>query len=107
MLKVIAAPTFQGTARITVHGQAEPAVIKVTWKHKSREEYDAWLASAASFADKGGDAAFLCEVMTDWGDVDLPFNQANLHTLLGQYAAAGGELLEAYRTDLLDSRAKN
>lgn len=107
MLKVIAAPTFQGTARITVHGQAEPALIRVTWKHKSREEYDAWLASAASFADKGGDAAFLCEVMADWGDVDMPFSQANLNTLLGQYAASGGELLAAYQSDLLASRIKN
>lgn len=107
MLTLNPAPTFKGTARITVPGQDQPAEIQLTWKHKTRDEYDAWLASAASFADKGGDAPFLAEVIADWSGIDQAFSLDALRTLLAVYPAAGGELLAAYQTDLLASRAKN
>lgn len=107
MLTLNPAPTFKGTARITVPGQEQPAEIQLTWKHKTREQYDAWMASAASFADQGGDAAFLAEVIADWASVDQVFSLGALGTLLAVYPAAGHELLAAYQTDLLASRAKN
>lgn len=102
-LKLQPNPTFTAAAEISVPGQDKPAKITVTFKHLARTKIKDF------FADLDGktDADALIEIMTGWDGVDEKFSLEALTELLDNYPAAGGELFECFRKNLLESRAKN
>lgn len=109
MLKTIPDPKFVHDVSLTVPGKKDPVKVSVTWRHKTQDEYKAWIASASDFAKDGGggDVGFLGLVMCDWSGFDHPYSQTALADVLQNYHAAGREFLDAYRTGLVESRAKN
>ena len=104
MFKVNPAPTFEGTASLTVHGQAEPTTIKVTWKHKGSKAFAAWMESATTVS---GDAEFLDEVIEAWEGPDKAYSRETLEQLLDAYPHAGQELYDSYLRDLRERRTGN
>lgn len=109
MLKIKAKPIFKAVVNITVAGEDKPATITVFFKHKRLDDLQKWLASRS--ATSTSDA--LAEVIDHWQDVgdengqDLPFSSSALEDFLAEYAAAGGELINAYLAALTESRTKN
>jgi hypothetical protein len=110
MFKIIASPTFTCAVNISVPGSDKPAQVQVTFKHKTARQLSAWLMSSMERVD---DVSYLEEVLTDikpLADADgkpLDYSRDALATLLDQFPASGPELVQAYRRQLADTRAKN
>lgn len=108
MLKINPAPTFEFDAQLTVPGQAQSAVVRITAHHRGREALQAWIDSAAGSAD----AQFLGAALADWSGVldaagaPMPYSAQALAQLLDAYPAAGRELFEQYLGALTESRRK-
>lgn len=109
MFKIAPAPTFQSAAKVTVPGQAAPALLNIEWRHKGRAALRRWIDSL------GGEDSIsaLMEVIAGWegvGDDDgepLPFCSDALAILLDAYPASGTELCRAYIEALTESRLGN
>ena len=110
MFKLVANPTFSCPVHISVPGTDTPATLQVTFKHKTARQLTAWLLASVSRTD---DATYLEEVIADikpLADADgkpTPYSRAALEALLDQFPASGPELVQAYRKQLADARAKN
>jgi hypothetical protein len=108
-------PTFDAPARITIAGQDQPTEMRVTWRHKTRAEMDAFLGKPATLAKEGktlSDGEYLTEVMVAWdvvGDDGIPveLTAKTLDEFIGLHQPAGAELLDTYITALVESRSKN
>lgn len=108
MFKIIPNPTFTANVKLTVPGQAEPAVVEIEFRHKGKAAYKLWLENA----DGKTDQVFLGEVivnipMADKDGKELPYTEKRLGMMLDAYPASGIEILAAYSTGLMESRAKN
>jgi|GEM_PF-948129 hypothetical protein len=101
--------TFVADARFTVPGQAEPALIKVEWRYKSKDDLQAWIRTR----DGVDHLESLAEVIAGWSEIcdaddqPLPFSRQALAVLLNSYPAAGRDLVGAYIGALFDSRLGN
>ena len=120
MFVVVPNPTFESDVALTVPGAAEPATLRVTWRHLGRKAQRAWIERPSRQQQPGAaepatldDAAYLGEVIAGWsGAVDdkgapAAYSQEALASLLDAYPASGGELFNAYLRALTESRAKN
>ena len=109
MLRIVPPSTFTAPATVSVPGGAD-VQLQITWRHKGQRAFSAWVANVAA---SPSDAAFLDQVITDWagvGDADgrpLPYSPSALADLLDAYPASGRQLLQAYRSALLEAREKN
>ena len=107
--KLTPRPTFTVPLKLSVPGQATPGVINVTFRHKTRAEYSAWVTSASGRPD--GD--FLAEVIESIDglidDTDQPIVYARevLNALLNAYPASSEDLFRTYTRELTESRVKN
>jgi hypothetical protein len=110
MFKLIASPTFSCPVRISVPGSDTPATLQVTYRHKTARQLTAWLMSSV---DRTDDVSYLEEVIASispLADADgkpVPYSREALELLLDQFPASGPELVQAYRKQLADARAKN
>lgn len=110
MFKIVAAPTFTSEVRLSRPDSDDAVAVEVTWRHKGTRELQAWIASAG---DRGSDAEYLDEVISNWGrfvDGDgkpLAYSREALEVLLATFPSAGRELVQAYYRRLTDARAKN
>ena len=110
MFRIVADPAFTSAVRLSIPGSDTPAVVQVTWRHKTARQLTAWLSSAM---DRTDDVSYLEEVITDikpLGDAagkPLEYSREALASLLDQFPASGPELVQAYRRQLADARAKN
>ncbi len=103
MLKLDPAPTFTAPALISVPG-GDPIEVRITWRHKGRAAYQAWLDGPPNRTD----VQALAEIIADWGvEIDAPYNEENLARLLDIYPAAATDLILAYRQALFEGRRKN
>lgn len=109
MLSIVPPLTFSAPARIVTPGGAS-FELGVTWRHLGSRAFAAWAARA----DKASsDAAFINEVIQAWTGVGdeqgnpLPYSLEALERLLDAYPSAGVQLFAAYRSALVDARAKN
>lgn len=98
------APEFSADVQITRPGEAEPGVLRLTFRHKGRKAFKAWLEGAK---DKD-DAPWLLEVVAGWdtaahGD----FTPERFAKLVDDYPASASEIWTAYGKALHESRAKN
>lgn len=105
IFKLQPAPTFTVPVEIPRHGE-EPAKIKVTFKHKSREDMAEFLERAGeSKAEQ--DVALMREMIADWEGPDMEFCDESIQLLLQNYQGAVPALVLAYSLELTQARRKN
>lgn len=104
-------PLFTAEAALTVPGQTEPARLTLRWRHLSRASLKAWIDALAD--GQLGDVDGLARVIAGWEGVvdaqgqEVSFTPDRLRSLLGDYHAAGAELVRAYVRALTESRLGN
>lgn len=103
MFKLQPNPSFKSKVALSVPGSDKQITVGITFKHLSRPQ----IKDFFSHLDGKTDAEALGEVIIDWEDIDASFTPDNLSALLDNYPTAGGELFDAFRRDLLESRRKN
>ncbi|MYZ44217.1 phage tail assembly chaperone [Schauerella aestuarii] len=104
MFKVIAKPTFEGTAKIPVAGEKD-ADLKLIFKHKTRDE-------AREYFDRVGkseasDGEILAEIIEGWKDVDTEFSVEALNQVTQNYHQAVPAIFHCYTAELNKARTKN
>ena len=115
MLKLNPKPTFDADVKITVPGQDEPGIIKLTFKYmpkaalfkffdKHRAEYD---DAGEVVKEASADDVMIAEILAGWKGMDAEYNPENLKIFLDNYPAAAGEIIVAYNKLVLESRVKN
>lgn len=102
-LKLQPNPTFTAKAEISVPGQDKPARVEITFKHLARGKIKDYFANLEGKTD--GEA--LGEIITNWDGIDEKYSPEALLEFLDNYPAAGSELFECFRTNLMASRRKN
>jgi hypothetical protein len=111
-LKLTVNPTFKAKVKIPVVG-GEAVDVGMTFKHRTRKEWDEWVASAKE-RDTNGSApptiedevnSFL-DVVVGW-ELEDEFNRANVELLLQNYYTAGTEVVRTYASELWNSKLKN
>lgn len=103
MFKLQPNPTFKSKVQISIPGADKPAALEIEFKHLARPKIKEFFEGLEGKTD----AEALGEIIVGWVGVDAPYSADSLQTLLDNYPAAGGELFEAFRRDLLESRRKN
>lgn len=100
-LKLVANPTFKATVSIPVAGD-EPAVIELTFKHRTKSALDEFIKSRE---DKEDAESFL-EMASGW-DLADEFNRASVETLLENYIGAALATYRVYIDQLVAGKTKN
>lgn len=105
MFKINPNPTFTADVPLSVPGQADPVIVKVTFKHKSKP---ALLDFEERIRDKKTKIEeLLFEIVEDWSGIDAPCTQETITTLAANYIAAPVEIITAYNKELVRSKIKN
>lgn len=102
-LKLQPNPTFTARVELSVPGSDKPAKVGITFKHLARPQIKDYFGNLEGKIDSEA----LGEIITGWEDIDGKYSPEALAELLDNYPAAGGELFEAFRKNLLESRTKN
>lgn len=100
-IKLTADPTFTATVLIPVAG-ADPAPVKFTFKHQTKDASIKWLNELEGKTD----TAVVLEIAKAW-DLDDEFNAANIDRLLQNYGGSGKAIFDKYLAELSGARAKN
>ena len=103
MFKINPNPTFTAKVPLSVPGESKRATVDVEFKHLSRKAIQEFFQNLEGKTD----AESLGEIIVGWKGIDAPFSAQSLETLLDNYPAAGRELFEAFRVELMEARAKN
>lgn len=99
--KLEAAPTFDAVVDIPVHG-AEPAKVKFTFRHRTRDELDAFYKAAG---ERTVDESVLA-VVSGW-ELDDELNAESVAKLTQNYMGAGPAITNAYINAMLQARLGN
>lgn len=99
--KLEAAPTFDAVVDIPVHG-AEPAKVKFTFRHRTRDELDAFYKAAG---ERTVDESVLA-VVAGW-ELDDELNAESVAKLTQNYMGAGPAITNAYINAMLQARLGN
>jgi len=99
------APTFTVPVDIPRHGQ-EPAKIRVTFKHKTREGLDDFLKRSTK-AQPADDWPLAQEMIESWEGPDVPFSEEAVRLLVENYQGAMSALVNTYVLELTQARRKN
>lgn len=103
MLKIQASPTF--IRPVTIPTPEGPVVIKMEFKHRDTDEYQAFIAQEATLARSNEDA--IMDIASNWFDVDGPFTRENIAKVCKQYHAAAAAICETYIVELTQAKAGN
>lgn len=103
MFKINPNPTFTAKVPLSIPGEAKPAMVDVEFKHLSKKAIKAFFENLEGKSD----AESLGEIIVGWKGIDAPFSAETLEKLLDNYPAAGRELFDAFRVELMEARAKN
>lgn len=103
MFKLQPNPTFKSKVALSVPGSDKQATIEVEFKHLSRPKIKSFFEGLEGKTD----AEALAEIMLGWSGPDEAYCVDALQALLDNYPASAGELFDAYRRDLMESRRKN
>lgn len=103
MLKITANPSFWASAGISVPGEKDPVMIQLQFKHIPRDEVQDFFQGLQGKSDIDALEIFVL----DWRGTDAPFSRENLDQLLKSYPASAIEIYNAFRRELLLSKAKN
>lgn len=101
------APEFTEPVQLSVPGQADCAIVQITYRHKSKTALAQWWAAYL----QSPSVQALSDVIAGWdvrrAGAPLPYTPAALDVLCEDYPAAMGELSDAYMHALVRSRRKN
>jgi hypothetical protein len=99
-LTLNANPTFKAKVGIPLPGSEEAAEVEFTFKHRTRDELDKWMAEPAEDLQK------VLEMATGW---DLPdkFTEPNVKKLLQNYFGAAGAIVTGYLAELMKAKTGN
>lgn len=100
-LSLTAAPTFKAKVGIPVPG-ARPAEVEFTFKHKTRDEIDAWI----DVRKDGKDEEALVDIIAAW-ELDDAVTAENIDRLCNVYPGATRAIFATYLEELRGARAKN
>ena len=100
-LKLIAAPVFDATVNIPVHG-GDPAPVVFSFKHRTQDELKEWRESLEGKPDSG----VILEMIEGW-EFDDELTVENAETLVQNYSGAAIAILTAYLTEIAQAKAKN
>ncbi|MCV6904837.1 MAG: phage tail assembly chaperone [Achromobacter xylosoxidans] len=96
--------TFAATVDIPRPG-AEPAKLRLTFRHKTKEELNAWLASGTEVKS---DAEWLGVIVVGWEGVSVDFSPEALALLVSNYHQPAVEAIVAkYLSELTEVRRGN
>ncbi|HKN46064.1 MAG TPA: phage tail assembly chaperone [Propionibacteriaceae bacterium] len=100
MFKIIPDPTFDAT--LTLIGQGKEQKLNVTFRHKTKSEYQ------AMFEAKDDDelAANVVSIIEKW-DADAPVSVESVKSLLEHQLGAGWAILHGYGEALMVARKGN
>lgn len=102
--KLQANPTFKATVNIPVPGEKAEAV-SFTFRHKTRAQFDALIASLAS-----GEAhidAVVKDVVVEWTHPGVDYSEAALVECLDMFPGSALAIFTAFRESLMEARRKN
>lgn len=100
-LKLKADPTFKAKVAIPVAG-AEPAEVEFTFKHRTREDLEAFIQASAARSD----ADTVMEMASGWELADA-FTKENVELLAANYIAAPRAVFDKYVEELVKARLGN
>ena len=103
MFKLNPNPTFTAKVPLSIPGESKRATVDVEFKHLSRKAIQEFFQNLEGKTD----AESLAEIIVSWKGIDAAYSAETLATLLDNYPAAGRELFEAFRLELMEARAKN
>lgn len=103
MFKIEPNPTFTAKVPLSIPGQTRPGTIDIEFRHLGKPQIKAFFEGLEGKTDTEA----LGEVIVGWKGVDMPYDATALELLLSNYPAAGGEIFEAFRKELLEAKAKN
>lgn len=105
MFKLQPNPTFTAKVFLSIPGETQPKAVRFTFRHKTREQFKAWLESLEGRQDK----ETLLDIVAGWdrADIDCDFSAEAFAALLDNFPASGSEIFDAYRREALESRRKN
>ncbi|MFY3302578.1 phage tail assembly chaperone [Achromobacter xylosoxidans] len=96
--------TFAATVDIPRPG-AEPAKLRLTFRHKTKEDLNAWLASGK---DAQSDAEWLGVIVAGWEGVNTDFSPEALALLVSNYHRPAVEaIIDKYLSELTEVRRGN
>lgn len=109
MLKLNPNPTFTVPVEIVVPGQEACEILRVTFRHKTVEQLQAWTEKRSENPIRDG----LADIIVEWNNLlddegnQVPYSTEQLDRLLSNYGHIGPVLVEAYVSSLAGARRKN
>jgi len=100
-LQLVAQPTFKWKVPVPVAG-AEPVMVEMTFKHRTRSELSKWIETRAG---KDDEDSFM-EMVTAW-ELEDPFTVESVKLFLELYGGAARATYRTYVDELLGQRIKN
>jgi hypothetical protein len=98
-LSLKAAPTFACKVGIPVHG-GEPAMVEFTFKHRTKDDFQKWLAVEREDVDA------ILEMAEGW-DLAEPLDKENVGVLVQNYSGAAKAIFNKYFDELVQARLGN
>lgn len=103
MLKLQADPTF--IAPVTIPTPKGEVVIKMEFKHRDTDEYEAFIKQETSLKRSNEDA--ILDLASNWFNVEGEFNRENVAKLCKQYHQAAASICETYINELTQAKSGN
>lgn len=104
MFQLDPSPTFKATVKIPAPG-GESFDLKVTFKHRTRDELKAYWSDAT--AGKMEDLAAVMQVLDGWEDVSAKFSEEAVAKLLQNYHGAASAIFQSYLKELTQASLGN
>lgn len=98
-LSLKANPTFTASVSIPVAG-GEPALVEFTFKHRTRDQLQAWLL------EQKPDAVAILDMAVGW-DLAEPLDLESATVLVQNYFGSASAVLDAYLEELTQAKRKN
>jgi len=103
MLKLQADPTF--ISPVTIPTPKGDVVIKMEFKHRDTDEYEAFVKQEATLARSNEDA--ILDLASNWFNVEGEFTRENIAKLCKQYHQAARVIVETYIHELTQAKVGN
>jgi hypothetical protein len=106
MFKLAPNPTFKAAVTIPIPGQPEGEKVTFIFKHMTKKAFVKFYDRLAG-TEARKDSDVVGDLVSGWEGVDAEFSVENLETFLDNYPPAALAIMDTYRVELLEARAKN
>lgn len=100
--KINPEPTFKALVTIPVPG-GKPMALDLEFRHKKRDELKTWFESFSNRTE----AECLMDVIVDWHNCDMKFDQEALELVLQNYTRAAAAILGKYTEEVTGAKLGN